>query len=65
MLMRDLLFRSSSMFRPTGGGKASLPRIRSARTLQFHTVINAGLTEDYLVNRMVGRTLSLTFPHSI
>jgi ribose transport system ATP-binding protein len=26
------------------------------------TVVNAGLTEDYLVNRMVGRTLSLTFP---
>jgi ribose transport system ATP-binding protein len=26
------------------------------------TVVNAGLTENYLVNRMVGRTLSLTFP---
>jgi ribose transport system ATP-binding protein len=26
------------------------------------TVVNAGLSEDYLVNRMVGRTLSLTFP---
>jgi ribose transport system ATP-binding protein len=26
------------------------------------TVVNEGLTEDYLVNRMVGRTLSLTFP---
>lgn len=26
------------------------------------TVVNAGLTEDYLVNRMVGRSLSLTFP---
>jgi ABC-type sugar transport system ATPase subunit/ribose/xylose/arabinose/galactoside ABC-type transport system permease subunit len=26
------------------------------------TVVNAELTEDYLVNRMVGRTLSLTFP---
>ena len=28
----------------------------------IETVVNAGLTEDYLVNRMVGRTLSLTFP---
>jgi ribose transport system ATP-binding protein len=26
------------------------------------TLVNAGLTENYLVNRMVGRTLSLTFP---
>jgi len=26
------------------------------------TVVNAGLTEEYLVNRMVGRSLSLTFP---
>jgi ribose transport system ATP-binding protein len=26
------------------------------------TVVNAGITEDYLVNRMVGRTLSLAFP---